>query len=119
MISGLQSDNYEGKLKELKLISLEDRRLRADLIQTFKILKGIDRVESSTWFTNVPESRPVTRNTNNHDSLHIRLNQTEIGKNFFSTRAAKKWNELPNHLKNQQRLSSFKRLLDDYLLNRN
>eukprot|EP00088_Acartia_fossae_P003321 TRINITY_DN11392_c0_g1_i3.p1 TRINITY_DN11392_c0_g1~~TRINITY_DN11392_c0_g1_i3.p1 ORF type:complete len:120 (-),score=17.77 TRINITY_DN11392_c0_g1_i3:459-818(-) len=119
MISGLNSNNYEGKLKELKMLSLEDRRLRADLIQTFKILKGIDRVESSIWFTNVSESRPVTRNINNQDSLLVRLNQTEIGKNFFSTRAAKKWNELPNNLKNQQSLSSFKRLLDDYLLNRN
>jgi hypothetical protein len=30
---------------ELNLPSLEERRLHADMVQTFKIVKGIDRVD--------------------------------------------------------------------------
>ena len=40
MISGLHSESYEEKLKELNLLSLKKRRERADTIQTFKILQG-------------------------------------------------------------------------------
>ena len=38
MISGLQGKSYEDKLAELNLISLEDRRLLYDMVQTFKII---------------------------------------------------------------------------------
>ena len=36
MISGLQSKEYEDKLKELGHQSLEERRIRYDMIQVFK-----------------------------------------------------------------------------------
>ncbi len=48
-ITGLKGVTYEDKLKELGILSLVDRRSRADLIQVFKILKGIDDVDSSSW----------------------------------------------------------------------
>ena len=38
-VLGLQSPIYEGKLKELGLLSLEDRRSHFDLVQTFKKLE--------------------------------------------------------------------------------
>ena len=53
MVSGLKGRNYQEKLKELGLQTLETRRRRFDMIQTFKILKGFDRVDSSLWFETV------------------------------------------------------------------
>ena len=53
MVSGLKGRNYQEKLKELGLQTLETRRIRFDLIQTFKILKGFDCVDSSIWFETV------------------------------------------------------------------
>jgi len=35
---------------DLTLTTLETRRKRKDLIQTFKILKTFDNVDSSAWF---------------------------------------------------------------------
>ena len=59
-------------------MSLETRRTRADLIQTFKILNGLDSVNADTWFTRVEQGRPATRNTNSENSLQIDLKRTEI-----------------------------------------
>ena len=50
LITGLSASTYEDKLKELNILSLENRRIRADLIQAFKILRGIDDVDVATWF---------------------------------------------------------------------
>ena len=49
MVSGLLG-TFHDKLKELKLNTLEDRRIRADAIQTYKIVHGVDKVDRSTWF---------------------------------------------------------------------
>ena len=116
MISGLRSVSYEEKLKELNLLSLERRRLRADLIQTFKILNGIDSVNPETWFTKVDENRPNTRNTGANSGLQVMFKRTEISKNFFSTRATKAWNPLPEDIKNSANIGIFKRKLDKHLL---
>ena len=49
-IIGLKGVTYEGKLRELciLLLSLANKRFRADLIQVFKILKGIDDDDITT-----------------------------------------------------------------------
>ena len=36
---------YEGRLSNTGLILLEKRRAREDLIQVFKIIKGIDKLD--------------------------------------------------------------------------
>ena len=43
MISGLRSNNYEDRLKELRILSLKDRRIQIDMVQTFKIVHEIDK----------------------------------------------------------------------------
>jgi hypothetical protein len=119
MISGLRSDNYEDKLKELKLLSLSDRRIQADIVQTFKILKGIDKVDPSTWFKLVDPNRPATRSTNVQNTLQIDRKRTDLANNFFTTRAAKHWNELPDSIKSLQNLQTFKKKVAEYLASRN
>ena len=50
MIPSLSGKSYEEKLAESNIMSLAARRTRAALIQTFKILKGVDNVNHEHWF---------------------------------------------------------------------
>jgi len=63
-VVGLRGRTYEEKLAELGMRTLENRRKRLDLVQTFKIIKGIDKVESTLMFTTVGDQNSrLTRNT--------------------------------------------------------
>ena len=46
LVKRLKRKSYEERLKSLGLYSLQQRRLRGDLIETFKILTGKERVDS-------------------------------------------------------------------------
>jgi ribonuclease P/MRP protein subunit RPP40 len=49
MIPSLKFKSYEDRLKELELTTLETRRLRGDLIEVFKIFKGLDNVDHKNF----------------------------------------------------------------------
>ena len=59
MLPGMECISYEERLEKLGLFSLERRRLRGDLIEIYKILRGMDRVDSQKLFSRVEES--ITR----------------------------------------------------------
>ena len=50
MVPELRHLSYIDRLKRLKLTSLEDRRQRSDLIETYKIRSGKENVKSDTFF---------------------------------------------------------------------
>ena len=50
MLPGMEDISYEERLNKLGLFSLERRRLRGDLIEVYKIMRGIDRVNSWKLF---------------------------------------------------------------------
>ena len=45
MVAGLKGKTYQDKLKEVGLTTLEERRDRGDMIQTFRIIQGLDNVD--------------------------------------------------------------------------
>jgi IS1 family transposase len=53
LIHGYSNKTYEERLKLLGLTPLETRRTRGYLIEVFKIIKGIDRKESSIFFLEI------------------------------------------------------------------
>ena len=106
LVPHLRDLEYQERLKELKLPSLSHRRLRGDVIQTFKIVKGIDdcifenffRYASSTRGHNLKLEKPLVRST--------------FGQNKFSSRVIDSWNNLPQHVVEAKDVNIFKNRLD-------
>ena len=111
MIPGMRSITYEERLKQLKLPSLALRRLRGELIETFKILKGFDDVRKEKFFNlNVTS---VTRN-NGLKLVGKRFN-TNVSKNYFTNKVINCWNSLPADVVAADSINSFKNRLDKHL----
>ena len=116
-ITGLSASTYEDKLKELGIESLRQRRVRFDLLQTYKIINGIDKVDKSIWFTLVSEidGRNTRLNDCPFNLVREKVSRTEIRNNFFSQRVISTWNALPSFVKESQSLNAFKYNYDNYL----
>jgi hypothetical protein len=69
-VSGLKGNIYEDKLRELEMLTLEERRHQADMAQTFKIIRGVDMVNCVSWFQMVGQAGRATRSTD--DTLNVR-----------------------------------------------
>ena len=113
MISGLKGSTYIEKLTELKLMSLEDRRTRFDMLQTFKIVHGIDRVDRDKWFKMAAEhSQRITRLSADPLNIQAQTSNGEVRRNFFSNRVVETWNNLPSHIKQSRNVQQFKSSYD-------
>ena len=85
--------------------SLEKRRTRTDLIETYKYLNNKYRTNPQNLFV-----RPHATNLRGHSSkLFIRHARTETRKNFFSFRVAQQWNRLDEKTVSAPTVSSFRR----------
>ena len=91
-LSAMENYTYDERLQILGLETLEKRRIRFDLVETFKIVKGISILEFADFFEFKNDLR-----TRGH-TLQLRLrnvSRLDICKNFFSNRVVKIWNSLP------------------------
>ena len=110
LIPNIRNKSYENRLKQMNLFSLKKRRLRGDLIQVFKVLKGIDNVKAENLFTlNTNQTR------NNGLKLTGRRFNLEVGRNNFANRVVNEWNKLPAEAVECNTVRSFKIQLDKHL----
>jgi len=83
------------------------KRKRGDLIETFKLVKGITKVDHETFFT-INEN--ISRgNMYKFVKYRSRLN---IRASFFSQRVVNDWNKLPNDVVSADSVNAFKNRLD-------
>jgi len=94
MMRGLQHLPYKERLRELGLFSLENRRLRGDLIAAFQDLKGAYKQEGKQLFTRVDNSR--TRG-NDLKLKEGRLRLDVRGK-LLTERVVRCWKSCPERL---------------------
>ena len=86
--------SYRERLQYLNLHSLKGRRLRGDLIQTFKIFNQIDDLDMKNFFA----LSETTYTRNSEAKIFIKYSKTNKRKKFFSNRVSPHWNSLPTYL---------------------
>ena len=89
--------------------SLQERRTEINMVQTYKIVTGVDTVNSELWFERA-DSRRTTRNNAVRHNLMPKRSHHEYRRNFFSQRVVETWNLLPAEVREAATVSQFKRL---------
>jgi hypothetical protein len=114
LVPGLKKMTYDQRLAKLDLLSLEDRRIRGDLIQQFKFTMNIDKIE---W-SNTPLL--LRNNTKGHNFKIQRelVQNCKVRFNFFTNRIVPYWNKLPEELNVISKVENFKKIIDNYSITR-
>ena len=110
MIPSIRKFSYEDRLIKLGLWSLEDRRIRADLVEVYKMVYGLSSVRLSTFFEF--SSFDWTRG----HSLKLKKNRfrTELRQHFFSERVVNIWNKMDKDTVCASSLNSFKQRIQKF-----
>jgi len=111
LIRGLKHKPYDERLKLLGITSLENRRVRDDLIQVFRIVKGFDKVNTEDFF--------VLDNGGGHalrgHKWKLKVNRSRLQLRrcfFFSRRVVNVWNKLPADVVEASSVNCFKKQAD-------
>ena len=93
LVPGFKELDYETRLKELNLPTLQYRRDRGDLIFVFKILHNLVDIDYSLFFSKKSDGHEI--NTRGHSlKLHKPRASKNIRINAFSHRIIDNWNAL-------------------------
>ena len=121
---------YEEKLEQCGLTLLKDRRVRGDLIQTYKIVNQIDDLNVNNFFkmaedrhnhatrrqvTIVPGVTPEEEERVDNKNFVKQQANGDLRRNFFSFRVVDEWNKLPSAVKNAKNVNNFKNLYDSWV----
>ena len=87
------------------------------MIQTYKIVHGLDDVNKSLWFQHVTEtSERLTRQSADIIfNLTSKNSKLELRRNCFSYRVVNSWNKLPQDVKSAKNVIVFKNEYDQYI----
>jgi hypothetical protein len=107
LVKEIRNKSYSERLKYLNLDTLHFRRLRSDMLQTFRIIKGIDNLDVAQFFHLDQNSR-----TRGHKyKLKKPRATSKIRQCSFTHRVVNPWNSLKNSTVECDTLNSFKTAL--------
>ena len=115
---GYASLSYEDRLLRLELDSLEMRRLRQDLLFTYKIVFNLVDKAANNMFT-LADTLYSIRTRGHPYKLHLHNSRIDVRKYFFSERVIIPWNNLPATPEHFSSLLSFKRFINSVDLKKN
>ena len=118
MISNL-SGSYEQKLAALGLTTLEESRIRGDMIEMYKMMTGKSKCDASQFFKLMPTRDGASNTRGSSGFLNVEepaLSRTDVRRHFFSQRCPRVWNSLPDEVKRVGTVNGFKSAYDAYIV---
>ena len=115
MVINFSGHIYEEKLAEARMTTLEERRHWGDLIQAYRILRGVDDVDPGVWFDVVQARNGAMATRQNRGFMNVERGEGRIDvcKNFWSQRVIDPWNNLPDTAKQAVFFDIFKNSIDN------
>jgi hypothetical protein len=111
-IRSIRKLKYKQRLERLELTTLEVRRQRGDLIQIYKVLKGLEIVV----LTNGTQPLSTVGYTRGNSRRLVQESHScTVRSRFLFVRAIPLWNQLPEAVVSAESLNAFKARLDEYL----
>ena len=107
-IPGFKDLSYPVRLKKLKLPTLSYRRLRGDLIETYKILHDVYDPQTVKFLNTRKESADRSSISGNTLTLFSQHSNLDLRLSSFSIRIVKSWNKLPESVVSAPSVNSFK-----------
>lgn len=111
MIAECRGMGYTERLKVADLTTLECRRVRGDMIEVFKIMKGFDGIASNKFF----ELETNARTRGHSLKLKKKRSRLDVRKHYFSNRVVNNWNSLSEQVVAAGSVNSFKERLDKFI----
>ena len=102
---------YEQRLEKLKFPSLAYRRLRGDLIETYKVTHNLYNRDPESYFK-------MNRDTRTRGHKYKNLKQSarlEVRKHYFGLRIVDIWNNLPDAVVEAPSINAFENRVDKLL----
>ena len=112
LVDGFGKLTYSERLKQLQLPTLAFRRLRGDMIETYKHFHSYDHDTLPTSFR--PRNRPSRSHKYQIHPIKPRDGERGIHKNSFYCRIVDLWNNLPSSVVEAPTLNAFKNKLDEH-----
>jgi len=111
LIPELSKESYSDRLKALKLLTLKYRQYRGDMIELFKIIKGIYDPACVPHFEYMELTDNLIRTRGNKFKLQCHY---DLRKYNFTNRVIPIWNSLSNHVVSAETVNTFKNRLDKF-----
>ena len=109
IVPAFEDLSYRERLEKLGLTTLEERRARGDLIETFKIINGHENVDKRKFF----ENRVYGGNIRGHcQTLQKHHVNKEKRRNFFIQHVVDGWNNLQENIIESTTVNQFKNCFD-------
>ena len=105
LINDIGTLTYGERLKSLTLTTLAERRMRGDLIEAFKIIRGFVTYGQNLFNLSTSGLNILSK---------ITKTTSPDRRNFFSERILKYWNILPKNVKMSESVNSFKANLESH-----